>query len=217
MNLSKKTIKMASSDDFVRDLHRHMLEKRIDEMSICTLFNYKSLPDLAFDTSRYPDIEKPYRNHFQSELGKRLFRVELKEGDTRIIPIHSPQPFKTLYSGRNIQVTLSKASHERVLASLDRPLSAPRAGTGAGGGSPERIEVPEASRKRSLEDPAMPVPKRVEQETEIDRVISMLQEIQELERAVAQNQERKTDLEKKIEKQNAQLAVLSSLENPSKA
>jgi hypothetical protein len=44
----------------------------------------------------------------------------------------------------------------------------------------------------------------------------MLQEIQELQRAIAQNQERKNDLEKKIEKQNAQLAVLSSLENPSK-
>ncbi len=207
---------MASSDDFLRDLHKHMLEKRIDEMSVCDLFNLKTNRGLAFDTSRYPHISKPYRIHFQSELGRRLFKVEFTEDDTRVIPIHPSQPFKTLYPGRNIQVTLTKASREEVLASLDRPsFHALRAG--AGGGPPAKIESSEVSRKRSLEDPAMPVSKRAEQETEIDRVISMLREIQELERAVAQNEERKNDLEKKIEKQNAQLKALSSLENPSEA
>lgn len=200
---------------FVTDLYDHLLRKDIQSIPNSTLFN--PVCHQYFDYKRYSLESKPL--NIIRRVGSDLFDIDEKDN------ISIKGVVKKLYTGRNIQVTMTKKpeSIEEILSGLDRPLSTPRfrpipvssgAGAGAGAGTAS-ISVPEPSRKRPLEDPQEPVAKRAEPEvpkSEIRLAISMLEQIEELERIVAENQARKADLKAKIAKQEAQLKALSSLE-----
>jgi hypothetical protein len=198
---------------FVTDLYHHFLRAGIQTIPIASLFN--PLYHQYFDYKRYIGDSKPL--HIIRRFGSDLFDTDEKDN------IMIKGVVKRLYSGRNIQVTMTKKpeSIEQILSDLDRPLSTPRfrpipvsSGAGEGAGTAS-ISIQESSRKRPLEDPREPVAKRAEPEgpkSEIRQAISMLEQIEELERIVAENEIRKADLSAKIAKQVAQLKALSSLD-----
>jgi hypothetical protein len=224
-NYNMKTV----FEEFVEDLHAHMIKHDLKKVLPAALFNAKINP-LAFDALLYPSIEKPYMRHLRL-TGRDLFNIEQdSNGEFLVSPIPKGT-IRTLYPGRNIQVTLSKSSKssiEKLLSPLNQyysggvvssDTSSAVVGAGAGAGAGARAGAGAGAsssedRKRPRETDELPPVKKHEPEiplNEIDHAISMLRQIQALERSVAENQAIKSDLTAKIAKQEAQLKALDSL------
>lgn len=211
---------------FIKDLYQHMIQYNLDHIPFSDLINptMKRIPPL--DTSRYAGLSKPYIDHVKT-FGKEMFMVEY-EKNILISPIRISEHVQTRYAERNIRVTFSK-KHEKAdvgsaLSSLDEYLSSSRfvspiaagasSAIGHGYSTYPVVTAMESSRKRSLEDNVLPEAKKAQQtpQSEISKVISMLQQIEELERIVQEKQIRKVHLQEKTRMQNEQIQALEEIQ-----